>query len=218
MDALLGTLSILGFLVCTIMVIVSAVKKSGKAKKWAIGSGICFVLFIVAVSMSDTTSKTASTSTAQTTTSVVQTKTAEQIEQEKVATEQKAKQVADAKATAAAQELANLKSEARFIPYKDLARNPDSYKGVKVTYTGQVIQVQESGNSVALRVNITKNEYDFYEDTVFIQYDKNIISSRVLEDDVITFWGTANGLLTYTTIMGSELSIPQINVQILQIN
>ena len=112
---------------------------------------------------------------------------------------------------------ASLKSEAKTISYKDLARNPDSYKQAKVTYTGEVIQVQENGNSVALRVNVTKNTYG-YEDTMYVTYDKSIISGRVLEKDVVTFWGNSNGLLTYKTIMGAEMTIPQVNGRIITVN
>ena len=120
-------------------------------------------------------------------------------------------------AARAAAKLASLKSDAQVIPYKELARNPDAYKGKTVKYTGKVIQVQEDGNNVGLRVNVTKNTYG-YENTMFITYDKGIISGRVLEDDIISFWGTSAGLLTYKTVMGSEMSIPQVLVQIVEVN
>lgn len=155
-------------------------------------------------------------------------KTPEQIAQDKANADAKAKQEADAKAAkekadaeakaaAAAKALETLKSEAQTIPYKDLARNPDTYKGKSVKYTGEVIQVQEDSGLVGLRVNVTKSSYG-YEDTVFVAYDKNIISSRVLEKDIITFYGTSAGLLTYKTVMGSEMTIPQIAAKIVQIN
>jgi len=51
MDVLLGLGSVLGFLICVVMVVVSAIKKTGKTKRWAAGVTICFVGFIVAVSM-----------------------------------------------------------------------------------------------------------------------------------------------------------------------
>jgi hypothetical protein len=33
-----------------------------------------------------------------------------------------------------------------------------------------------------------------------------------LEDDVITIYGEADGLKTYTTIMGAEMTIPQVYI------
>ena len=114
------------------------------------------------------------------------------------------KKAADAKAAAAVEA-----AKPKHIAYKELARNPDDYKGTNVIFTGKVIQVQESGNMVNLRVNVTKNTYG-YEDTVLIQYDKYIVSGRVLDDDVITFSGMSMGLLTYKTVMGAEMTIPQV--------
>ena len=114
------------------------------------------------------------------------------------------KKIADAAAAAAVEA-----AKPKHIAYKELARNPDTYNGTNVIFTGQVIQVQESGDLVNLRVNVTKNTYG-YEDTVMIQYDKSIISGRVLDDDVITFSGMSMGLLTYKTVMGAEMTIPQV--------
>ena len=116
------------------------------------------------------------------------------------------KKIADAKAAAAVEA-----AKPKHIAYKELARNPDTYNGINVIFTGKVIQVQESGKLVNLRVNVTKNDYG-YEDTVLIQYDKSIVSGRMLDDDVITFSGMSMGLLTYETVMGAEMTIPQVLV------
>jgi len=144
-----------------------------------------------------------------------------QAEEAKVAAEAKAKADAEAKVAAekaaAAAKITTLKNEAQSIPYKDLARNPDNYKGKKVKYTGKVIQVQEEGKNVGLRVNVTKGAYG-YDDTMFVMYDKGIVNGRVLEDDIISFWGTSAGLLTYKTVMGAEMTIPQAMAQIVEVN
>src|SRR5450830_877296 len=49
MYAFLGILSVIGFLVCVILLIIAKVKKNGKVKKWAIGAGTCFVVFVIAL-------------------------------------------------------------------------------------------------------------------------------------------------------------------------
>jgi len=143
---------------------------------------------------------------------------AKQFEEARVVTEAKVKADAEAKAKqdAADKAVADVKAAAdaearkpKHVDYKDLARNPDNYMGTNVIFTGKVIQVQESGKLVNLRVNVTKNTYG-YENTVMIQYDKGIVSSRVLEDDIITFSGMSMGLLTYKTVMGAEMTIPQV--------
>ena len=114
------------------------------------------------------------------------------------------KKVADAKAAAAVEA-----AKPKHIAYKDLARKHDDYMGTNVIFTGEVIQVQEDGKYVGLRVNVTKNSYG-YEDTMFVQYDKSLVSGRVLDKDIITFSGMSMGLLTYKTVLGAEMSIPQV--------
>ena len=136
----------------------------------------------------------------------------------KAAEEAKAKAEAEAKAAEEAKALETLKSEAQAISYKDLARNPDTHMDKSVKYTGEVIQVQEDSGLVGLRVNITKDDYGFWDDTVYVIYSQDILPSRVLEEDIITFYGTSKGLLTYETVMGSTMTIPQIDAQIVEIN
>jgi hypothetical protein len=50
----LGIIGLLGFLFCIVMLIISVIKKNGKAKSWAIGIIVCFVAFIVGVTNSPT--------------------------------------------------------------------------------------------------------------------------------------------------------------------
>lgn len=93
--------------------------------------------------------------------------------------------------------------------YDEISRNPDNYKDKRAKFEGQVVQVQEVySNSIILRVDVTKNEYDFWEDTVYVHYTYSDGESRILEDDIITMYGTLNGLKTYTTIFGGSVTIP----------
>ena len=102
--------------------------------------------------------------------------------------------------------------------YKEIARNPNSYNGKNVYFTGKVIQVQESGKDVVLRVDVTKNEYDWWDDTVFVEYkrsDKN--ESRILDGDIIKMYGTLNGIKKYDAIFGNEVSIPYMIAKYIEI-
>ena len=96
--------------------------------------------------------------------------------------------------------------------YKTLARNPDIYRGSAVKVAGEVVQVIENGNEIQMRVNITKDEYGFYEDTVYVYYTKTS-SSRILEDDIVAIYGTMLGTVTYTTVLGAEVTIPAIQAK-----
>lgn len=90
------------------------------------------------------------------------------------------------------------------IPYVDLARNPDSYKGQKIVVSGKVLQVSESAKEINLRI-ATDGGYD---DVVFAGYDPKLMSSRILEDDMINLYGTCIGLFTYKSTMGASISLP----------
>src|SRR5690625_2378223 len=94
------------------------------------------------------------------------------------------------------------------ITFEQLARTPDDYEGEKVKFNGKVLQVMEDEGTVQLRVAVN----DDYDQVIFVEYDPDIIDSRVLEDDQITLMGISMGLLTYQSTMGGDITIPAIVV------
>jgi len=91
--------------------------------------------------------------------------------------------------------------------YKDVLRTPENYKGKK-TYWFGVVSQKVSSTQYRVGVDCTKYKYiDGYscENTIYVSYygDTNLI-----EDDVIKLWGTMEGTVTYTTVLGSSLTIP----------
>jgi hypothetical protein len=109
------------------------------------------------------------------------------------------------------------KSGAQTIPYEELERYPDKYKNSKVTYSGEVGLVIEEGENVCLLVNVTKKEF-WYQDTILVVYNKNIIPGRVLKKDIITFWGTSFGIHTYTGASGLQVQVPLVKAEIIEIH
>ena len=106
------------------------------------------------------------------------------------------------------------KQSCKKYTYKDVARSPQDYDGKKAYFTGKVIQVLESGDKVALRVNVTKGDYGIYKDTLYVYYErKSVDEQRILEDDIITMWGELDGLETYESVLGQSISIPKFNLQ-----
>ncbi len=103
--------------------------------------------------------------------------------------------------------------------YKEIARNPNNYKGKRAKFTGEVIQVQEGyNNNVVLRVNITKGKYGMWEDTIWVDYKyTNSNESKILEDDIINIYGEIQGQKSYTSILGSQVTLPQINAKYISI-
>lgn len=111
------------------------------------------------------------------------------------------------------------KSSCDSVAYKDIARNPDQYNGKNVKFTGKVIQVQESyGNNVVYRISVTKDEYDFWDDTVYVTYKLPEGSPNILEDDIVTFYGECKGTKSYTTVLGSKVTIPEVDAKYIVID
>lgn len=108
--------------------------------------------------------------------------------------------------------------------YKDVARNPNSYKNKKAKFRGKVIQVMENDNDVTYRINVTAVENKYmpggyiWEDTIYVDYTrKNENESRVLEEDIIVVYGNLNGLMTYETVLGNSVSIPWLKAEYVEI-
>ena len=69
-----------------------------------------------------------------------------------------------------------------------------------------------------LRINITKEDYGYYTDTIYALYIPKDGEDKILEGDNITIWGTAQGDYSYTSVLGSKVTLPFINVNYIQIN
>lgn len=102
------------------------------------------------------------------------------------------------------------------VTYEDLARNPDNFAGKKIRMDGKIMQVQESGGSAVYLIQVTKDEYDLWDDIVWVnaQVDSN---NRFLEDDVVRIWGEYQGIREYETVLSSQNSVPEINARYLAV-
>lgn len=92
------------------------------------------------------------------------------------------------------------------ITYDNLARTPDDYQGKKVKFYGKVLQVMEGDGEIQIRLAVN----DDYDTVLYGAYDSSIVSSRVLEDDEITIYGTSAGLISYDSTMGGKITIPAV--------
>jgi phosphohistidine swiveling domain-containing protein len=100
-----------------------------------------------------------------------------------------------------------IKSYSTTLSYSDLARNPEKYKGTKITAIGTVLQVMENGNKVDLRVAVAGNS----DKVIMVTYNIGKDYKRILENDTITIRGVFGGLSTYNTILGAEVTVPVIS-------
>ena len=111
------------------------------------------------------------------------------------------------------------KASCNSVSYIEIARNPNNYIGQKAVFSGKVIQVQENGEKVVLRVNVTKGDYEMWDDTVYVDYQrKDDNESRILENDIITMYGEIKGIKEYTAVFGNQISIPHIEAEYIEIN
>ena len=101
------------------------------------------------------------------------------------------------------------KQKCNTYTYKEIFRNSDKYKGKFAKFTGEVIQVQVSGDYYSIRLNVTKDQYGYYDDTMMVYIPTRYFDGRILEDDIIEVYGELTGLETYTAVLGQEVTIPQ---------
>jgi len=93
------------------------------------------------------------------------------------------------------------------ITYDSLARTPEDYVDKKLTMAGKVLQVMNNSDVTQLRVAINSN----YDDVVLVEIDNSDLDKgRILENDLITFYGTSNDMYTYEGALGQEITIPSV--------
>lgn len=128
---------------------------------------------------------------------------------EQVKAEEEAKREAEEKAKKE-QEEKEFKASCQTYTFEQMARNPDNFKGTNVKITGEVVQVIEGLYSNGLRVNITpKGAYStYYTDTIYVNYVPEKGEDKILEDDIITIYGTAQGDYSYTSTLGAIVTLP----------
>lgn len=121
-----------------------------------------------------------------------------------------AEEEAAAKAEAELNDPSTYKSD---VTYEQIARTPDDYLLEKVKFSGKVVQVMEGEDTInQLRVAIN----DDYDNIMLVEYEKDILDSRVLEDDYINIYGFSAGVITYESTMGGNITIPAISANMIE--
>lgn len=93
--------------------------------------------------------------------------------------------------------------------FDQLARTPDDYESTKVKFSGKVIQVMEGEGTTQIRFAVN----DDYDNIIYAELSADLTkNNRVLEDDYITLSGISEGLLSYESTMGGNITIPSISV------
>lgn len=97
--------------------------------------------------------------------------------------------------------------------YDQLSRNPDTYKGKKMKFTGKVLQTGDAGDNMTYaRIKINND----VNTVMFITYMNDLLGYRLLEDDNITVYGTSCGIYSYKSVGAGTISIPWIHADIIE--
>jgi hypothetical protein len=98
--------------------------------------------------------------------------------------------------------------------YEELMRRPQNHMRELVRARGKVIQVMRDGSNVQLRVEITHKTqtqyFDLWDDVVLVSYYQSPNETRILENDIVNFWGKSQGTITYKAIFGNTVEVPNI--------
>jgi hypothetical protein len=107
--------------------------------------------------------------------------------------------------------LQTLKQQSEKVDYKQLAKDPDSFTGKVATFTGQILQIEQSGNEGVMRLSVTNEGYGIWSpnDVLYVTYHQ---STPAVQDDIITVTGKLTGSYTYTSEANYQITIPSMDV------
>lgn len=106
-------------------------------------------------------------------------------------------------------------SNAQSVTYDDLARSTDAMEGSYIKVHGQIQQVLEEDTFYQGLISISYDDnpyYSYYYDNILYDLPKQFIDVRLLEGDVVTFYGVSEGLLTYTSAFNIQTTLPSMTV------
>lgn len=100
-------------------------------------------------------------------------------------------------------------ASATTIDYRSLYKGADTLNGKFYNITGEIVQIIEDH---LYHVNMTENRssyssYSYYTDRIQISVI-GTTSEILMEGDIISFTGESLGNYTYTSVMGSDSTVP----------
>lgn len=99
------------------------------------------------------------------------------------------------------------------LAYRDIVRQKDGMEGDHIYFTGQVIETGTSWGDVYARV--AKNGVT--DEIFYVNIAEELLDVNLLEDDYIYVEGTLTGLKTYTSVIGSQVTIPEVEADLVEL-
>lgn len=203
----LSIVGLLGFIVGLIMLIMNLIKKKPK-KVGLIITCVSAISFIAGVAVSastnastSTASSTSASKTDKSTSEVANSSSTESSDSEDVTFDSEIKEDSTPKEV-------NPADYNTGITYDTLARTPDEHIGNKVTLSGEIVQVIEGDDASQYRMAVDQD----YDKMVLIEVPADQLSSRILENDLITIYGVSQGTVDYESTIGGTITVPAITV------
>lgn len=109
---------------------------------------------------------------------------------------------------------ASFKASCEKPTYENLMRTPETYDNHSISMTGKVMQVQDD----VFLVQVSQDEYGLWDDIVMVDDLRNDSSVHILEDDIITFYGSYQGTTKYETVMGDSKTVPLVYAGYIDLN
>ena len=101
-----------------------------------------------------------------------------------------------------------------YLPYNDLATNPDIWIGTDLAYMAKVVQVisPEYGNEYTYRLAVS-DSFSFNSNDIIIATYTPEDNYRPIENDVLAILGKAEGTMSYESILGQKITLPYIDIK-----
>lgn len=115
----------------------------------------------------------------------------------------------------------DFKASCEKIGYKELCRYPDEHRGDRIVLTVKVSQILDTGafsTGTAWSAYDDESGYGWYNSNQYYLIDsRDDDDMRILEDDVITVYGTFSGIEEVVTVLGVKNRLPRIIVEYLEL-
>jgi class 3 adenylate cyclase len=99
------------------------------------------------------------------------------------------------------------------VTLKDLDKKPKSYKGMKVTYQGEIMRKMEYNGVTDMLLDVSGDERSS-DDSIFLWYEG---TTAALENDIIQVWGEVRGSYIYTSAAGWRITLPLVCVEYVEV-
>lgn len=111
-------------------------------------------------------------------------------------------------------DVASLKNQAAAVNFKELDKDPNSFKTKIAKFTGQVLQIQEANDYGVIRLAVTKESYGWsISDIVYVEYQNH---TDAVKDDVVTVYGQLTGTKTYESQAHFNITVPSMTACVVE--